>query len=145
MSIPRVFLDSSVIVAGLGSKTGASSFIIRLCQSRKIIGYISDLVVREVIVNVKQKLGEDALSHFYSLLKDDAFEVVLLKKEEDITQYQEVTNRKDVHIIAGAKRSSAEYLVSLDIRHIVTKTVIDFMKPCRVVTPGDFLSILRNP
>lgn len=134
-----IFLDTSVIVSGFRSKTGASSYILSLCQKGKLKGVISDLVIREIIVNLKAKAGSEALIEFYQLLAGDVFTVVNIDHEEELKRFSGITHDKDVHVLAGCQKAGADFLISLDKKHILTPVVAKALHPIKVVTPGDFL------
>lgn len=49
-----------------------------------------------------------------------------------------VKDPDDIHVIAGASLSGANFLVSLDKKHILTPTVKKLLKPMQVVSPKEF-------
>ena len=56
MKQSRIFIDSSVIIAGLASKTGGSHEVLALAELKLIIPCISEDVVSEFVRNVQKKL-----------------------------------------------------------------------------------------
>lgn len=132
----KVFLDSSVIIAGINSATGASSLILKLSKERKIIASVSEMVLQEVLRNIKKKLPEEILIKFLKYLAESNFKRVELEEEFEILKYQNITAEKDVHIIAAARKAKADYLITLDKKHLLK---IKQKLPFKVVTPGEFL------
>lgn len=141
---PRVFLDSSVIIAGFGSRKGASNLTLSLCKAKKIQGIITDLVVREVAKNLKKKISQEALNEFYQYLAIDCFKVITLENEEEIIKHCNITESKDAHILAGVKKARVDFLLTLDKKHLLTSKVGNYLKPLKVLTPGDFLKKFKK-
>lgn len=131
------FLDSSVIIAGINSTTGASHFVLELSKEGKIVVTISEIVLQEVIRNLKKKLPERILIQFFSYLAESNFKKIDFEKESEILKYQGVTDAKDIHIIAATFKSKARYLVTLDKKHLLKLERKNFL--FKIVTPADFL------
>lgn len=133
----KVFLDSSVVIAGINSATGASQIILKLSKDGKIIASVSEIVLQEVMRNLKKKLPEKVLIQFLSYLAESNFKKVDFEKESEILKYQDITDAKDTHVIAAAFKSKADYLVTLDKKHLLKLERKNF--PFKIVTPGEFL------
>lgn len=135
----KVFLDSSVIIAGINSATGASQVILKLSEDRKIIASVSEIVLQEVMRNLKKKMSEDVLIQFFKYLTRSNFRKMEFEQESEILKYQGITNAKDIHIIAAAFKFKADYLVTLDKKHLLKLERNNL--PFKIVTPGEFLRI----
>lgn len=135
----RVFLDSSVIIAGINSNTGASQVILALSQKKKIAIYVSQIVINEAIRNIKKKLPENILLKFYKYLAVSNFEKIDFQKEEEVTKYANITVEKDIHVIAGAYKTKAKYLITLDKKHLLKINNRDL--PFQIVSPKIFLDL----
>src|SRR3989338_2331717 len=133
----KVFLDSSVIIAGVSSATGVSQIILKLSKERKIAVAISEIVLQEVIRNLKKKLPERKSIQFLKFLAESNFKKIHFEKESEILKYQGITNEKDIHVLAAAFMSKADYLVTLDKKHLLKLNQEDF--PFKIVTPGEML------
>jgi len=131
----KVFLDSSVIIAGLASNTGGSNEILALAELGVIIPYISEDVVSEVVRNIQKKLsGSSAL--FITLFKKLPFKMIEFS-EKDLDFAKTIINEKDAPILAAAISGKVDLLLSLD-KHffaIKCKENLDFV----ISTPGEFL------
>lgn len=137
----EVFLDSSVIIAGINSTTGASSLILKLSKERKIMASVSEMVLQEVLRNIKRKLPEKVLIQFLKYLAESNFTKIDFEGESEILQYQGITDTKDLHIIAATYKANADYLITLDKKHLLNikgKTL-----PFNIVTPGEFLKLKK--
>ena len=137
----KIFLDSSVIIAGINSITGASSLILKLSKERKIIVSISDMVLQEVLRNIKKKLPERVLIQFLKYLSESNFEKIDFEEESEILQYQEITHTKDLHIIAASYKANVDYLITLDKKHLLN--IKGKVLPFDIVTPGEFLKLKK--
>lgn len=139
----KVFLDSSVIFAGIVSETGASRVILDLSESKKIESYISSIIVEEVLRNLKKKFGEKLVIDFLRFLSKSNFKKIEFENEEEILQYASYTAKKDAHVIAGAYKSAASYLISLDKKHILPlmiEGVTTQSFPFKIMPPSEFLN-----
>ncbi|HOV79186.1 MAG TPA: putative toxin-antitoxin system toxin component, PIN family [Bacillota bacterium] len=108
----KVFLDSSVIIAGLASATGASHKVLALAELKLIRPYVSEDVISEVLRNAQKKLP-DSLAHFYMLFKILPFRIVD-PTVKDLEHAKTLINNKDAPILAAAMAGQADWLLSLD-------------------------------
>jgi predicted nucleic acid-binding protein len=134
----KVFLDSSVIIAGLASRSGGSYEVLALAELGIITSYISEQVVNEVLRNTQKKLP-GCVDLFYMLFKSLDF-VMADPADDDLIHAKTLINEKDASIIAAAMTSKVDWLVSLD-SHFLNKDwkgEVGFS----IGTPGDFLQKL---
>jgi len=135
MKQSKVFLDSSVIISGLASRSGGSYEILALAELGIIIPCISEIVVTEVLRNVKSKLP-GSLDLFYALFKKLPFK--FYDPAKNVLQRAELLiNIKDAPILAAAMTGKADWLLSLD-KHFLKEDwhgKVDFL----IGTPKDFL------
>lgn len=131
----KVFLDSSVIIAGLASVTGGSHEILALAELKLIIPFISEDVVSEVLRNVQKKLP-NSLPYFFTLFKTLPFKIIDAT-EKDMEYAKTLINEKDAPILAAAIAGQVDWLLSLD-KHFLTADLqgkVSF----NVGSPKDFL------
>ena len=115
----RVFFDASVIIAALLSPTGGSSLLFQYLKEEKIIGIISQTVVDEVIEEDKLdriKKTRKEIQQFVARSRLIVREAITI---EEIAPYQGQIEAEDAHLIAGAKLTKCEYLVTLDKKHLL--------------------------
>ena len=130
------FIDASVILAALGSKSGGSSQILKLIRESKLDGITSQAVVEEVFRNVyKIKIAESKVSRLISI---SSIKVIPAPTSEEVEKYLDVTAAKDVHVVASAIKSKAHVVITLDKKHLLSKRI----KGLSVLTPGEFLKNL---
>lgn len=133
----KISLDSSVIIAGINSTTGASQIILKLARDGEIIASISEIVLQEIMRNLKKKMPENVLIRFLEYLALSNFKKVDFEHESEILKYHGITEDKDIHVIAAAFKSKVDYLVTLDKKHLLKLEGKNF--PFIIITPGEFL------
>lgn len=133
----RLFFDSSVVVAGTFSRTGASFILLHLAGLGLIDGRISADVRDEVLRNVLAKLPA-ALPGARVVLSQALVEGPAVL-DADLRAVATYADPKDVPILAAAVAQECRYLVTLNER--------DFWPPAnliRVVRPGALTMSLRT-
>lgn len=131
----KVFLDSSVIIAGLASTTGGSHKVLALAELKLIRPCISEEVVSEVLRNTQKKLP-NSLAHFYTLFKILPFKIIDAT-DKNLEYAKTLINEKDAPILAAAIAGQVDWLLSLD-RHFLTADLqekVDFA----ISSPKEFL------
>jgi len=138
MKPSNVFLDSSVIIAGLASEKGGSYEVLALAELKVIIPCICEDVVSEVLRNVQKKLP-GSVAHFYALFKKLPFKITD-PSEEDMVFAKKLINEKDAPILAAARSGKVDWLLSLD-RHFL-KADLEGKVNFQICSPGEFLQKL---
>jgi predicted nucleic acid-binding protein len=136
----RVFLDSSVIIAGLASASGGSHKVLALAELGIVAPYISADVEHEVLRNVAKKLPK-AVAHFERLMKELHF-TVIETSEQEIEHARAVINEHDAPIMAAAMSAKVNWLLSLDKHFLALKESggLNF----NIGTPGEFLQQIAD-
>ena len=132
-----VFVDSSVLFSAVNSPTGGSAKLFTV-ENLKLIA--SPVVMTEVERNVRKKLLSDHLKRFFLLVE----QLTIIDQRPDesvIRQAKKVIAQKDAVILAEAKQSKAEVVVTLDKKHFLTPKAAKFMGKQKVVTPKILLAI----
>ena len=133
-------VDSDVIISAMMSKKGAAYLL--LSQKMEEF-YVSNIQLMELeLVCRRLKLNRQSLKR----LMRNSFEVVELKDsgEEIKLKWRGYTyDVNDAHIIAGAVKAKAKFLLSYNLRHFKTEILRrKFDLVC--LTPGRFLQYLRS-
>jgi predicted nucleic acid-binding protein len=58
---------------------------------------------------------------------------------KEISPYQNLIDKEDAHLIAGAHLTKSAYLVSLDKRHVLLEQVRRQFLPLKIVSPKELL------
>lgn len=135
--IPRVFIDSSILIAAAISAKGSARDLI-LCSMRgKSTLYISTLVLEETERNLARK-APVALPAFETLR--GLLTSIVDPDKSLVLRVAEVVETKDAPIVAAAIKAEASYLASYDQKHLLrqgdtiqTKFGITVVKPEQVL------------
>lgn len=140
MSKISVFVDSDVIISSLISPTGAAYI---LCRESELERYISNASKKELLtvverLNIQKKELEELIANECKIVE------VTKEKEEIVRQFKDYTSdSNDCHIVAGAKKSKAKFLITYNVRHFkIDKIKKDF--GIIVFRPAQLLQYLRS-
>lgn len=70
-----------------------------------------------------------------------SFPLLIRKRvnQKEAEKFQGLTEPKDVHVIAGAKLTGCQYLLTLDKKHLLKKEVQEKVQPLQIITPKDLI------
>ena len=111
-----------------------------VCSGQRFGGAVTALVMHEARLNIAEKFGEAELVRFYQQIAALDPEMVPPPPSERIAECVPLTTAKDAHVLAAALECKAEYLLTLDRRHLLTGIVLEAGLPVRLLTPGEFLN-----
>jgi predicted nucleic acid-binding protein len=139
----RVFLDTSALFAAGLSEKGGSRLILKLGEAGAVQLWVGPRVLQEADAVLAHKAAENKA--LFALLLDQA--KVSVGPEPDDTDWDlartVVDYPPDVRTVAEALAVDADYLVSLDRKHLVgNPRALEL--PFPVGTPGDFLAWFRE-
>jgi len=134
-----VLLDASVLVAASHSASGGSALAIEVCQGSKFRAAITVRIILEARVNIAEKFGEPELLRFYQQLATLEPAMVAHPPLERMAECGRLVGEKDAHVLAAALECGADYLLTLDRRHLLTPSVLSAGLSVKVLMPGDFL------
>jgi putative PIN family toxin of toxin-antitoxin system len=132
-------LDANIFIAASASTGGGSSLLLELCVQGKATAVATRLILRESERNIRSKLNDEALARFYTLLARLNPTLIPLPAQSDIDEAAKMVNKKDALVLAAARSSRAEYLITLDRKHLLTDGVRQSILPIISCTPGEFL------
>jgi putative PIN family toxin of toxin-antitoxin system len=135
----KVFLDSSLIIAGLASSRGGSREVLLLAELGVIIPVISEQVVTEVLRNLERKVPQ-CLPEFYALFKILPLMMAPEPSKEIRTKAHSLLNPADAEILAAALSAEADWLLSLDKHFLDSNLEKELL--LRIASPGIFLQHL---
>lgn len=142
-----MFLDASVLVAASRSPSGGSALTLDVCRGTRFRAAISVKVLLEARVNIARKFGEQELLRFYEQIAAMDPKMVPPPSQQGVSECEPLVTDKDAHVLAAALECRADYLLTLDRRHLLTPAVLSSGLPLSVMTPGDFLKelVANNP
>jgi len=138
----RVFLDSSVLISGVISQTGASSAILDLGEAGEIVIVLSKGVLVETD-RVFERKFPNLIGNFREFIKNLSPIIAEDPSPQEIREAQAVIEKDDAPILAAAKKANIHFLVSLDTKHFHSHKVRHYFK-APIVTPAQFLTEFRN-
>ena len=139
-----VFLDACILMAAAHSPSGGSALVIEVCQGRRFKAAVTVKVLLEARLNIAEKFDEADLIRFYQLLAALDPEMIPLPATEKLDQYKSLITQKDVHVLAAALQCGADYLITLDRRHLITPLILAAGLAIKIMTPGDFLKEIAH-
>lgn len=121
IATPRVFVDSSVLIAAVLSTTGSAQDLVRIGVKGMATLVISPLVVTEVELNLLRK-APAKLPYLRQLLGSSQLEVIEPPIELVASEAMSV-EPKDAAIVAAAVAGDVQFLVTYDVKHLLRQAV----------------------
>lgn len=134
----KVFLDSDVLISALLSQTGASYEILKNPQINRVVSETIRSEVREVTKRLNIS--------FYNERILEKLEIITLKLDKTrlVTNYlRYVLDEEDSHVVAGAVKGNARFLITHNIKHYHTEKIKRDLAII-IMKPGVFLQYLRS-
>lgn len=138
----KVFLDTSALMAGIISTTGAAREVLRLCEAGVVEPVISRQVLTEADRNLSEKLPA-LVSDFRDWMYQMSPMLVEDPSKKEVAQAARVIHAKDAPILAAALNARVDYLITWDTRHFHKPSVTTAV-PFKIMTPGEFLEEFRQ-
>ncbi len=133
----KVFIDTSVLIAGVASVTGASAAVLDLCEAEILQMVVSRQVLVEADRNFSAKLP-NLVIQFRRFIQNLAPLMVEDPPAKVVEKAANLVDRKDAAILAAAMESEVDYLITLDKKHFLKREVRKDI-PLIVCTPAEFL------
>jgi predicted nucleic acid-binding protein len=140
----NIFLDSSALIAGAISESGAAHVLLNLGESQDIILIVSELVILESERSMAKKAPSN-LNDLRSLIKSSNLRIVdnPTKEEVEANLYL-INDPNDVPILLAAMKAKVDYLVTHNRKHFLDNPKVAEMSGLRIGTPGNVLAWLRE-
>jgi predicted nucleic acid-binding protein len=140
----NIFLDSSALVAGVLSETGAAHILLMLGESEDILLTVSEMVIIESERALALKsprnipvLRNAIVSSNLTIVRDPS------DKEVEANLYL-INHQNDVPILLAAMKAKVDYLATHNRRHFLDDPKVAEKSGLRIGTPGDVLAWLRE-
>ena len=144
MKIFNIFLDSSALVAGVLSETGAAHVLLLLGESEDIVLTVSEMVIveSERAITFKSPRNIPALrnavvSSNLTIVRDPS------AKEVEANLYI-INDPNDVPILLAAIKAKVDYLATHNRKHFLDDPKVMERSGIKIGTPGDVLAWLRE-
>jgi len=134
------FFDASVLVAGAYSPGSGSALVLRTCIVAGFRAQITSAVIMEC-ARTLEDFAPASMDRFHNLLTDIDWMLLSVPAEETLKGYERCVHPKDAHVLAAAVEGGAEFLLTLDRRHLLAAcpAVEEAELPIIILTPGDFI------
>ena len=137
--IPLVFINASVILAGLKSPSGGSAKVLKWAEKGKIRGVISEVVLDEALkhsnkVNLSPIKIEKEINKVVKIIP---------APEKEIRRYRNIVkDMGDIHLFTSSENLKTDYLVSLDKKHVLSLS--KRIKKYKIISPGELIKRLEK-
>jgi predicted nucleic acid-binding protein len=135
-------MDTSALIAGLASPTGASPVILALAEGELITLVISEEVLLEAERNLQETLPR-ALPEYRRFLAACPLEKAVMPSAAEVAAAKEMIHQ-DAPTLAAAMSFGVDYLVTLNRKHFLDDPEVARRSGFCIGTPGDFLAWFRK-
>jgi predicted nucleic acid-binding protein len=144
MSKNNLFFDSSAVVAGAVSTSGAVNALFMLAVAEEITITISEQVVIESERALALK-SPHSLPNYRDLLRMAKPRIVRIPAPKEVAKYHSIiSDPTDAPILAAAIKAGVDYLVTLNRKHFLDDPEVAEKSGLRIGTPGDALAWVRE-
>jgi predicted nucleic acid-binding protein len=135
-----LFFDASALVAASHSPTGGSALVLAACQ----VGGFQACTTSAVLIKSQRTLEDfpkRSFDRFHELLANIPWKLLSVPPEAVIERYTQYVDPKDAHVLAAAVEGRADFLLTLDRRHLLAAAVgvQQAGLPIEFLSPGDFI------
>ncbi len=140
----NIFLDSSALIAGIISETGAAHVLLQLGETGDIQLTVSKMVIEETRRSISRK-SADKLEDVQKEIKRSGIKIVAdpSAKEVQANLYL-MGDPNDVPILLAAMENKVDHLATHDRKHFLADSKIEERSGIKIGTPGDVLAWIRE-
>lgn len=140
----NIFLDSSALIAGAISESGAAHVLLNLGESRDIVLTVSELVILESERSIARKSPRN-IDDLRKLIKATNLQIVQNPSTEEVeANLYLINDPNDVPILLAAMKAKVDYLATHNRKHFLDDPKVSERSGLRIGTPGDVLAWLRD-
>ena len=140
----NIFLDSSALIAGIISETGAAHVLLQLGETEDIALTISELVLNETERSIARKSPENLENAKKEIQKSNIKVLQDPSHKEIQANLYLMDDPDDVPILLAAIKAKVDYLATHDHKHFLDDPKVAEKSGIRIGTPGDVLTWLRE-
>ena len=140
----NIFLDSSALIAGIISETGAAHVLLQLGETEDIALTISELVLNETERSIARKSPENLENAKKEIQKSNIKVLQDPSHKEIQANLYLMDDPDDVPILLAAIKAKVDYLATHDHKHFLYDPRVAEKSGIRIGTPGDVLTWLRE-
>ena len=146
--IPRVFLDSGVLLEGLLAPWSASRAVLVLSRRRVFKIILAEYVRGEVEDNLLQllvpnpRLANDTINAYSTLLRLISPEFISLPTKQEVDRHRHlIRHQADVPVLVSALKSSPDWFLTTNTRHFTRQVAL--RTQLKIFTPQEFLTNIK--
>ena len=140
----NIFLDSSALIAGIISETGAAHVLLQLGETEDIALTISEIVVAETERSVARKSPEN-LADVKREIKKAKIKIIPDPSQAEVqANLYLMDDPDDVPILLAAIKAEVDYLATHDHKHFLDNPRVAERAGIKIGTPGDVLAWIRD-
>ena len=144
MKRPNIFLDSSVLIAGVLSESGAAHALLLLGESEKIFLTVSEMVIIESERSIAIKSPRN-IPIFRNSIVTSNLEIMRDPPAKEVkANLYLISDPNDVPILLAAIKARVDYLATHNRKHFLDDPKVAELSGLRIGTPGDVLAWLRE-
>ena len=140
----NIFLDSSALIAGVLSETGAAHVLLLLGESEDILLTVSEMVIVESERSIALKSPRNIPILRNSIVTSNLKIVRDPSAKEVETNLYLISDPNDVPVLLAAMKAKVDYLVTHNRKHFLDDPKVAEKSGLRIGTPGDALAWLRE-
>ena len=140
----NIFLDSSALIAGIISETGAAHVLLQLGETKDILLTISEMVMEET----RRSIAGKSPGNLNDVQKEIAASKIRVVANPSAKEIQAnlylIDDPNDVPILLAAMNAKVDYLATHDHKHFLDNPKVTERSGLKIGTPGDVLAWIRE-
>lgn len=144
MAKPNIFLDSSALIAGIISSTGAAFVLLELGEHEQIQLIVSEMVLVESERTIRKKSPANLPDLRRAIKAANLIVAPDPSREEREANLYLIDDPDDVPILLAAMKAKVDYLATHNRKHFLEDPKVAERSGLKIGTPGDVLAWLRD-
>ena len=147
-TIPRVFLDSGVVLEGLLATWSAARAVLILARRRVFKILLAEYVQGEVEDNLldllkpNPRLGSETINAYSTFLRLLDPEFIPLPTKQEVDQHRHlIRHQSDVPVLVSAMKARPDWFLTTNIRHFTNQVAL--RTQLKIITPQEFITSIR--
>jgi predicted nucleic acid-binding protein len=140
----KVFLDSSALIAGVISSTGAARVLLLMSETDQIEIILSEHVIIESERSIARKVPH-SLPEFRQAIRDAQPKIIENPTRQEVKDHLYlIADPDDVPILLAAMKAKVDYLATHNRKHFLDDPTVAERSGLKIGTPGDVLAWVRE-
>jgi predicted nucleic acid-binding protein len=140
----NIFLDSSALVAGILSTTGAAHALLMFGEDESVLLTVSKWVVIESEETISRKSPRN-IEALRNSLATSNFQIVPDPSDDEIqANLYLISDPDDVPVLLAAMKAKVDYLATHDHKHFLDDPKVAERSGLKIGTPGDVIAWIRE-